>query len=143
MKRTIALSVLLLSFGCITAQTPDSVPPSNMPGKWSLDSNSKRWNNDTVPVNQKQDPPANKQIDTARDKKPVVEEKLTDRVAMKNGEMQVIKNGEVNKMATDIVLPSGTIIKTDGTVKKKDGTEVKLKDGQYIELPASEKSKPE
>lgn len=63
-----------------------------------------------------------------------VEEKLSDRVMMKDGEMMLVKNGEAVKMTDDIELPSGQVVGADGTVKKKDGTSVKLKDGQYIEL---------
>ncbi len=59
---------------------------------------------------------------------------VSDRVMMKDGEMQVVKNGVVLKMTEDITLPSGMVVTKEGTVKKKDGTQVKLKDGQYIEM---------
>lgn len=149
MKTTIALFGLLFSTGTIVvAQNPDSVPKVNIndtvPQKFSLDTNTNRWNTDTSTGNWNQQA-APKANDTAQQKKPETEEKLSDRAMMKNGEMMIIKNGEETKMQDEVVFPSGTVVKTDGTVRKKDGSEVKLKDGQYIALPSPEadKKKPE
>ncbi len=145
MKTTIALFGLLLSAGTIVAQNPDSIPKVNIndtvPDKFSLDTNTKRWNTDTA-TNWNQPVAPKPNTDTAQ-KAP--EEKLSDRAMMKNGEMVIIKNGEETKMEKEVVFPSGTVVKTDGTVRKKDGSEVKLKDGQYIALPTPEtdKKKPE
>jgi hypothetical protein len=96
---------------------------------------NKPVNNATVPdtTNQKND---RSQAGTAKADTTIAKlnDKLSDRVMMKDGEMLVVKNGESTKLTDDIELPSGQVVTADGTVKKKDGTSVKLKDGQYIEL---------
>ncbi len=161
MKRTIATTVLIFSIAYAMAQTPDSMPPvtmkadttpvldtsnywandSSMQQAWKKDSTAK-WSTgttkktalvkDSTSTNPGQN---NAAADTA------IKEKLSDRVVMKEGQMMLVKNGEEMKMEKDVTLPSGTVITTDGTVKKKDGSEVKLKDGQYIALPAATEKK--
>lgn len=146
MKMTIALTAVLLSAGTVMAQKPDSIPQASpkqwnadSAGKPAIDSNMANWKQDTLPQQ--------KPVDTASQRKPMQTDKVdkadkvSDRVVMKDGELLVIKNGESAKMEKEIVLPSGTVIKTDGTLKKKDGSEIKLKDGQYIELPTAKKKK--
>lgn len=136
MKMTIVLTAVLLSAGTAMAQSPDSLPSGNK--QWNnADSATKRNLGDSNMANWKQQPPIQAQPDTAELKKPVTTEKVSDRVVMKEGQLWIIKNGETSKMDKEVVFPSGTIIQVDGTVKKKDGTQVKLQNGQYIEIPSA------
>lgn len=136
MKMTIVLTAVLLSAGTAMAQSPDSLPSGNK--QWNnADSATKRNLGDSNMANWKQQPPVQAQPDTAELKKPVTTEKVSDRVVMKEGQLWIIKNGETSKMDKEVVFPSGTIIQVDGTVKKKDGTQVKLQNGQYIEIPSA------
>lgn len=139
MKMTIVLTAVLLSAGTAMAQSPDSLPPVNK--EWNNADSAKRNLGDSNMGSWKPQPPAQKQTDTAETKKPLATEKVTDRVVMKDGELFIIKNGETSKMDKEVVFPSGTVIQVDGTVKKKDGTQVKLQNGQYIEIPSAANQK--
>jgi hypothetical protein len=165
MKRTIATIVLIFAMANAMAQTPDSMPPINMKvDTMPVLDTAKKWNNDSsMQQGWKKDSTAKWKTDTTSMKQPslakdstatnagqknnaaadtAAKEKLSDRVVMKEGQMMLIKNGEEMKMEKDVTLSSGTVITRDGMVKKKDGSSVKLKDGQYIALPAATDKKP-
>lgn len=147
MKMTIALAAVLLSAGSVMAQSPDSIPQANpqlsldtavRKTDTKVDTVTKRAEADSNVANWKQDSTLAGGNASGEMKS---DEKLSDRVVMKDGELMVIKNGEVSRVEKAIILPSGTVIQKDGTLKKKDGTEVKLKNGQFIELPAASSTK--
>lgn len=136
---TIALTAVLFTAGAAAAQTPGTAP-DRKPQQWNADSVTKKNSGDSNIANWQQPVPVQKQVDTAALGKPLTEQ-VTDRVMMKDGAMVIIKDGNMAPMDKAITLPSGTVVQTDGTLKKKDGSEVKLKDGQYIELPSADAKK--
>ncbi len=144
MKATIVLTAILLSTGSLMAQKPDTVPSVNPPlgvdtTMAKADTAVKKTGTDSSLANWKQSQTAPKADTTvSTEKAPAKQkEKVTDRVIMKDGEMLIVKNGEIAKMEKDVTLPSGSVIKKDGTLKKKDGSEIPLKNGQYIEIPSA------
>lgn len=136
---TIALTAVLFTAGAAVAQTPGPAPDKK-PQQWNTDSVTKKNGADSTIANWQQPAPVQKPVDTSSLKKPLAEP-VTDRVMMKDGAMVIIKDGNMAPMDKEITLPSGTVVQTDGTLKKKDGSEIKLKDGQYIELPSADAKK--
>jgi len=55
-----------------------------------------------------------------------------DCVAMENGKMMVMKDGQSMEMNQDMTMSNGATVMTDGTVKMKNGTTHKLKDGECV-----------
>lgn len=136
---TIVLTAVLFTAGAAVAQTP-GITPDKKPQQWNADSIAKKNSADSSIANWQQPAPVQKPVDTAALKKPLAEP-VTDRVMMKEGMMVIIKDGNMAPMDKEITLPSGTVVQTDGTLKKKDGSEIKLKNGQYIELPSADAKK--
>ncbi len=56
-----------------------------------------------------------------------------DGVAMKNGKMMTVKDGEKTEMTDDKTLKDGTKVMKDGSVVSADGTKWSLKDGEMID----------
>ncbi len=63
-----------------------------------------------------------------------VAEKVSDRVAMADDKVYVIKNGDSSILNKEYKLSSGASVLPDGTVKYPTGKSVMLKNGQFIEL---------
>ncbi|MGA2090176.1 MAG: DUF6799 domain-containing protein [Endomicrobiales bacterium] len=59
-------------------------------------------------------------------------EPTQDCVILRNGVMWMEKNGLLTIMDSDMIMPNGTVVKTNGTYTLKDGTKKKLKNGQMI-----------
>jgi hypothetical protein len=142
MKMTIVLTAVLLSAGTAMAQTPDTTSLGKTPKQWNADSVDRKNNGDSSLNNWQKPAPAEKKVDSSMQQKPATES-VTDRVMMRDGAMVIFKDGTMMPLEKEITLPSGTVVQKDGTLKKKDGSEIKLKDGQFIELPAEDKKKPE
>jgi len=138
MKITIALAAVILSAGTAMAQTPDTTL-GKTPKQWNADSVDRKNNGDSNLNNWQK--PAEKKIDSSMQQKPVIAEPVSDRVMMRDGAMVIIKDGTMMPLEKEVTLPSGTIVQKDGTLKKKDGSEIKLKDGQFIELPSEDEKK--
>jgi|GEM_PF-6727932 len=135
MKMTVALAAVLLSAGTAMAQTPDTTM-GKAPRQWNADSVERKNNGDSNLNNWQKPDPMQKKTDTSMQQQPLSAEPVTDRVMMRDGAMVIIKDGTMMPLEKEITLPSGTVVQKDGTLKKKDGSEIKLKDGQFIELPS-------
>lgn len=140
MKMTIALTAMFLTAGTAMAQIPDTTVGKTSK-QWNADSVERKNSNDSNLNNWQKPAPVENKIDTTVAQKPVGSELITDRVMMRDGAMILIKDGTVIPMDKEITLPSGTVVQTNGILKKKDGSEIKLKDGQFIELPAADAKK--
>jgi uncharacterized protein YdeI (BOF family) len=55
-------------------------------------------------------------------------------VMMKDGTMNMIKNGKTMKMDKDKTLKNGTKVKMNGTVKMKNGKTMQMKDGDMMDM---------
>ena len=53
-------------------------------------------------------------------------------VIMRDGKLQMMKNGQTTPLTTDLTLDNGTVVMANGTVKTKDGTTTTLKEGDYV-----------
>ena len=51
---------------------------------------------------------------------------------MKDGNMLLVKNGEMAPMTATLIMGDGSLCKPDGTCQRKDGTTVMLKEGQSM-----------
>lgn len=56
-----------------------------------------------------------------------------DCVAMKNGKMMTMKDGQKSEMTEEATLKDGTKVMTDGSVVSADGTKWSLKDGEMLD----------
>lgn len=52
----------------------------------------------------------------------------------RNGQMQVVRNGQPRPMAHDAHLPTGAVVTTDGFVVSPDGRRTELREGQGCDL---------
>lgn len=59
---------------------------------------------------------------------------IHDGVMMKDGQMMIIKNGELVPMKTDMKMASGLQVTTDGTVTPAVGQKFTLKDGDSLSM---------
>ena len=55
-----------------------------------------------------------------------------DCIAMKDGKVLQMKDGNSTELTADVTLEDGTIVSKDGTVKTKDGKTVMLKEGDRV-----------
>ncbi len=140
MKMTIALTAVLLSAGSAMAQTPDTTLGKTSK-QWNADSVERKHSGDSNLNNWQKPAPVENNIDSGVPQKPMAAGPVTDRLMMREGAMILIKDGSVIPMDKEITLPSGSVVHKDGTLKKKDGSEIKLKDGQFIELPSADAKK--
>ena len=59
---------------------------------------------------------------------------IGDCVLMKDGHMMMMTAGKMSPITTDITLADGTVCKVDGTCVLKSGKQIKLSNGEGIEV---------
>ena len=59
---------------------------------------------------------------------------IGDCVLMKDGHMMMMTAGKMSPMTTDMTLADGTVCKVDGTCVMKNGKQIKLSNGEGIEV---------
>ena len=59
---------------------------------------------------------------------------IGDCVLMKDGHMMMMTAGKMSPITTDITLANGTVCKVDGTCVLKSGKQIKLSNGEGIEV---------
>ena len=59
---------------------------------------------------------------------------IGDCVLMKDGQMMMMTKGKMMPMEKDITLADGTVCKVDGTCILKNGSQIKLSNGEGIEV---------
>lgn len=71
-----------------------------------------------------------------------------DHLMMKDGKMEMTKNGKTMLMDKDMTMSNGTEVMTDGMCKMKDGKTMTMKEGDMMDMngkmskmPAKKKSK--
>jgi hypothetical protein len=53
-------------------------------------------------------------------------------IAMKDGEVMTVQNGEMKLLEEDVTMEDGTRIMMDGTVRMADGTTRRMKEGETL-----------
>jgi len=53
------------------------------------------------------------------------------------GEMMVMKDGQIMPMAKEMMMPNGSKVMQDGTVMMKNGKQMKMKDGDMMKMDGS------
>lgn len=64
-----------------------------------------------------------------------------DGVVMQNGQMMKVKNGETTTLDEDMTMSNGTIIYRDGKYTDKDGKELRLQEGEHMDMSGKMTSK--
>jgi hypothetical protein len=59
---------------------------------------------------------------------------IGDCVLMKDGQMMLMTAGKLAPIKKDITLANGTVCKVDGTCISKDGKQIKLTNGEGLEI---------
>ena len=59
---------------------------------------------------------------------------IGDCVLMKDGQMMLMAKGKMTPVKKDITLADGTVCKTDGTLILKNGKQIKLSNGEGLEV---------
>jgi hypothetical protein len=59
---------------------------------------------------------------------------IGDCVLMKDGQMMLMAKGKMTPVKKDITLADGTVCKTDGTLILKSGKQIKLSNGEGLEV---------
>ncbi len=132
MKNLIFLFTALSISLCSYAQS-DSAGTKTSPARLKNTNEGRNPNQDVQNINNNSKPLLTNSPDSviSEDK---MNKSLSDGVIMRDGQIKLVKNGNVIPLDHTLTMSNGTVVMSNGIISHKNGTKLNLTEGQHMDM---------